>query len=180
MVDTSAGVSAQNYKLEKNFVKLIMRHLNIVPGKSHAAFIVYNTSPAVVSPLDKFTSTSSFISSIDRASYLGGGRRIDRALSSAASQLEDARPSVRKIAFLLTSGEPLDASELVAAQESVRMLEKVGASVYVVAVGSGDNEKQLGRLVREPGDLLRVLTYQQLPLRTQPIAGRITSQRGGF
>lgn len=173
MVDTSTEVSPQNYRTEKHFVKLIARHLNVFPGKSRAAFIVYSSNPAVVSRLDGFTTTSNFMSAVDRASYLGGERRIDRALSSAATLLESARPSVRKVTILLTSGNQLREQEVRTLEGSVRSLRNLGVSTYAIAVGA-----ELKPLVYKPEDVFTAGSYDLLPLQVEPMARHITTDEG--
>ena len=97
MLDSSSHVMPQEFLEQKEFIKLIARYLNITPGKSRGAVIVYSTNASAILSFGGYTTMSEFNAVIDRASPLSGRRRIDRAFQLAGTLFKNARSNVRKV-----------------------------------------------------------------------------------
>ena len=97
MLDSSSRVTPDDFVMEKEFVKLIARYLNITPGKSRGSVIIFSTEARPILPFDGYTDMAGYNSIIDRATQMSGTRRIDRAFGAAATLFQNSRPSVRKV-----------------------------------------------------------------------------------
>lgn len=97
MLDSSSHVMTEEFLKQKEFVKLIARYLNITPGKSRGAVIVYSTEATAILSFGGYTTMSEFNAVIDRATPLSRRRRIDRAFDLANTLFKNARSNVRKV-----------------------------------------------------------------------------------
>ncbi|KAK2561274.1 Collagen alpha-6(VI) chain [Acropora cervicornis] len=173
MLDSSSHVMPQEFLEQKEFVKLIARYLNITPGKSRGAVIVYSTNASAILSFGGYTTMSEFNAVIDRASPLSGRRRIDRAFQLAGTLFKNARSNVRKVAMLLTSGrQSPDGASLSPIMQALRGNDVV---TYVTAVGSESDVP-----VQKPGAMFLVRSYSDLPQQLQSIARNMTAQRAPF
>lgn len=78
--------------------------LNVQPGSSRAALVTYSNTPKVVFSFNDYGSVEMFEKNVDDASFLGGTRRVDKALNEAARLIQQARRDANKIVILLTAG----------------------------------------------------------------------------
>ena len=160
LVDSSDNVTSDSYERQKTFVTQLARSLNIAPGKSRAALITYSTNPLLAFSLEKHDTISEFASAVNSAFYLGGSRRVDKALGAAANILRGARTSVLKIVFLLTAGKRTESSDA-SLGDAMRPLRDLGALTYAVAIGGEPDAQELQQeldgvaQVPAPGDLPR-------------------------
>ena len=178
IVDSSIEVSRENYSKEKDFVKLLAKTLNLAPGQSRAAVIVYSSLARTEVKFDDHSNSTLFDEAVDKLPYLGFLRRMDLGLQKAAAAMKDARPGVPKIAVLLTAGRQSPPSGLL--DESVKPLRKLGAKVFVVAVGSMPDSQELSGIVDQPGDVRRVPNFDGLALQTRPISKYIVNNTGKY
>ena len=178
IVDSSNEVSRENYSKEKGFVKSLAKTLNLTPGKSRAAVIIYSNQASIEVKFDDHANSTSFDEAVDKLPYLGLLRRMDLGLQKAADAMKDARAGVPKVAVLLTAGRQSPPRELL--DESVKPLRKLGAKVFVVAVGSKPDAQELLRIVDQPGDVRRVPNFDGLSSQTKPISKYIVNNTGKF
>lgn len=174
IVDSSLEVNRENYNKEKGFVKTLAKTLNLAPGKSRGSVIIYSN---VASLAIKFSSNSTtFEKAVDDLPYLGSLRRMDLGLQEGAEVMKDARPGVPKVVVLLTAGRQSVSRNLL--PQSVKPLKDLGATVFVVAIGSRPDDQELRPVVEEPDDVLRVSTFDDLVPQTRPIARHIVNNTG--
>lgn len=176
IVDSSNEVSRENYTKEKDFVKSLAKTLNLNPGKSGAAVIIYSSLASIEVKFDGHANSTLFDEAVDKLPYLGLLRRMDLGLQKAADAMKDARAGVQKVAVLLTAGRQSPPRELL--DESVKPLRKLGAKVFVVAVGSKPDGQELLRIVDQPGDVRRVPNFEGLSSQTKPISKYIVNNTG--
>lgn len=77
-------------------------------GKSRGAAVTYGSFPQLVISFDQYHTPSAFEQAIDKSAWIGGKRRIDRALERAASVLAGGRPTSPKLVVLLTNGNQVN------------------------------------------------------------------------
>lgn len=160
LVDSSDGVNPINFHKEKSFVKLLAKSLHVSPGKSRAAVISYSTNSQLEISLDSYNDLPTFERLIDDMDYLGGARRMDKALEEAALVLKGSRPAVHRVVVLLTSGrQPLDALSLA---QSAGKLHSLGAMVYVVSIANDLDAKYFEVLVEDSKYVSHVTTFDLL------------------
>ena len=164
LVDSSDDVTNDAFLREKYFVKQLARSLNIAPGKSRAALLTYSTNPQSSFNLEKYDTIARFEKGVDSVPYIGGTRRIDKALHAAANVLLEARPTALKIVVLLTTGKQTEDSDTKTLEEAVRPLQALGAMLYAVPIGKEPDVQELRQvfddvvLVATPTDLQKHIT----------------------
>ncbi|KAK3745599.1 hypothetical protein QZH41_005840 [Actinostola sp. cb2023] len=174
LVDASTGVSHPDFVTQKLFVKQLARLLNVQPGSSRAALVTYSKNPSIVFSFNDYTSMENFDQSVDRAPYLGGTRRIDNALKTAAQLVQQARSDVPKLVVLLTAGRQGPGATSVS--EAVKPLNKLGARTFIVALGPNPDPRQLLPAVTSSSDLTVVKSYADLRPQAPPLSRHMASE----
>ena len=168
LVDSSHSITKEAFQKEKDFVRSVAKHFNVLAGKSRAAIISYGSSAFAVRQLG---SRTEFEESVGSAPMIGGVRRIDRALQNGARQIYSARPSVPKILVLLTAGKQPPGSPSL--ETSARLLRSLGARPFAIAIGGEPDEKELGSLVERPEDVFKIPSFNMLPAAASSLAKEI-------
>lgn len=172
LLDGSRGVSRENLRHQKQFIKLLANHFGLNPYGPRGSAVIYGQRPLT---LATFTS-SDFNQRVDRASVLRTPRRMDRALEQASRMLSQRGRRGRKIVVLLTAGsQSRDAPSL---DEAIKPLKQLGAQVFVVGIGQQIGTRQIRLAVDRPQDIFKVLSHTNLPSKSQPIAVKIRSKTG--
>ena len=82
-----------------------MQFLNIQPGQSRAAVVIYGSRALSVIGFQNSQNSVRFDSVLTRAPYLGGDRRFDKALDIARNIFGNARENVPKVMLLFMAGK---------------------------------------------------------------------------
>lgn len=167
-----------NYRKEKDFVKSLAYNLNLNPGKTRTAVIIYSSSARQEIGFTDHTSTLLFDRAIDGLPLLGGIRRIDRALIAAGSVLNSARPSASKVVILLTAGRQAQVSGAQSLDQAMEPLRQHRARTFVIAIGQQADKKELGPVVENPRDIFAVSTFDMLRRHSIPIAKDVRNRTG--
>lgn len=170
VLDSSSGVRVTDYKKQKDFVKLLARDLNVSPGRSNAALLVFGKIATEVLSFASNRSLSDFETAVNNSPYLTGKRRIDRALNETVKIMAKARPSATKVVILLTAGNQSSDSGVQSPGEAAIPLLSSGAYIYVVAIGRETNITQLRPVVQEWSHIFRMAFYDDLRRRETSVA----------
>lgn len=173
IMDSSTDVSREDYMKEKDFVKRMARYLNVSPRKSRAAVLTFGSQSTVVVTFDGYGTISGLDQAVDKAAYVGGARRTDRALQAAASLLDDARALVPRLVLLITAGRQSQESGARPPDVAVRPVRANGGKVFAVAIGSGYDPRELRLVVDTPQDIFSLSSFSDLQKREVSIAGGI-------
>lgn len=174
-MDSSRYVSANNYIMEKNFVKLLARLLNLSNNRSRAALYTFGDRPQLQITFDGFEDREAFDAAVNNAPHLQGSRRIDRAFQSAEELLRTkSRASVPKYVVLLTTGTQTRAVDTRSLDVSSRLIRSYGGRVFVVAILTGGyTVRDFYPAVQRSEDAFSVASYADLLPRAPSIASRI-------
>jgi hypothetical protein len=167
-----------SYNKEKDFVKQIAKYLNVKLGGSRAAYISYGDQSRIVFKFNGPRSNVEFEGLVDGAPYVGGQRRMDRALDLATTLLRETRPTSPKIVILLTAGRQSPGVNRRLIDEAADRLRENGAKTYVISIGAGPNKNELTALVDRPTDIIPVRSFNTLRPKAPPIAREIASGTG--
>ena len=178
ILDASYDVSQDDYVTEKTFVKDLARYLNVSPGKSRAAVIIYGRNSNVLFKYDGYGSLAAFENFIDRASPVGGTQRMDLALDDAGHLLTEARRCVPKWVILLTAGRHPDDPRVKSLVEASKPVRDLSDNIYVVAIGNKPDPKELGDVVKDPKDIFPFSTFQSLMPQARLIATAVVDRTG--
>lgn len=147
LLDSSSAVSRANYQKELSFLQKIAGHFEISPRYVRAGIIPYGKTAELAVPLGSQTTNEAINRSINSLPYIGGNKRIDRALKLANQTFSKARPLVPKILVILThEGQLTDPGTDL--RLPVQALRGQGVSVFVIAIGDGVDYSRLNQIVR--------------------------------
>lgn len=169
LMDSSTSVGREGFDKEKNFVKSLAKYFNVSPGKSRAAVIAYSNNARTVVKFTDYQSEEDFNDRLDRQPWVGGGRRIDRALDAAATLMRQARSEVPKILVLVTSGRQTSSPDAKPLEIAGKPLRDMGVKNIVVTVGSEVDRKDLLLVVHSTDDIFGVPLFDDLRYEVQPV-----------
>lgn len=154
VVDSSATVSRHEYEHERKFLQGLAQQLNVSPGKSRASMITYGKNSRIENRFDGYRTSSEFEQIVKEALYMGGPRRIGRALGTADRVLQYSRSQIQTIVVCFISGrEGLAAQPL---EASVKAIRDHGAKLFIVAFGNNHGFKGVDSLVDEQQNIFRI------------------------
>jgi len=104
-MDSSGSISQDDYNKEKEFVKQLANIFDISLGQARAGVIIYDDNPKLIFGFEDELDNRNVSAIIPSLEHLKGRTRIDKALAVAESVFTDARPTVSRIAFILTDGK---------------------------------------------------------------------------
>ena len=167
-MDSSSNVPFDEYRKEKDFVKVLARHLNVSPGNSRAAVVTYGNRAAEVIGFDIQRSVSAFETAVDNSPYINGNRRIDRSLNKSAQIMDNARPLTIKVVVLLTAGKQSSEFGSQSPAQAAKPLRERDVYIYVVTIGLNDIS-ELRPVVQHPSHIFRMVTYDDLKPRSRTV-----------
>ena len=175
LIDSSSDVILDNFGKEKEFVKSVAKFMNADQNKTRVAVISYGSSAieqaSFLSPQDEL------LSGLNQATYVGGRRRMDLAITKAAELLAESRFSVPKVVVLLTAGVNGDGNQRLLANAS-HALRDLGVNTYVVAIGRDADMKELEQIANDQKDIFKVLQFAGLTQTSEFTAKTIVSRAG--
>lgn len=179
LIDSSSGVSQADYKKEKDFVASLAKSLNFGSGKTRVAVILYSDYARQAIRFDVVSNPEFLQSVLDGLQQLRGGRRVDRALTSATQIFRGSRPNVRHILVLLTSGKHTSESAS-PIENAVKQLETLDVERFVVAIGPESSGQDMKPVVERDEDVMYVPTFNSLRSQILRIAEHISKGRVFF
>lgn len=178
LADSSQGVTITDFSNEQSFIKRLTRYLNVLPGKSRAAFISYGDTYKRVVGFSDYTDAKDLDRKIDGAPMLGGRRRIDTALEAADLELRQSNPLSQKLVILITSGLHSPDRDSRSLKDIARQLHRQGVLAFVISVGKDPSAYQLRPIVNFPEDIVVVDSFGRLPQNAAHTARSILERSG--
>lgn len=176
-MDTSSGVDLNDYKIEKGFVQRIAMHLGVFHKKSRAALVAYGANTSVAFGFGGYSSNSEFLRRLNDAPSIGGERRVDRALDTAAVLLLGSRSTMPKAVILLMAGKQSGVVDSIPMKDAARPLHQLGVWVYIIAIGQTDVSK-LQEVTIRPTDIFFARSFSGLYGYIAPVARYIANTSG--
>ena len=176
LIDASQGVSFQQFSDQKGFVKSSVRALLSKLPDSRPAVAVYADTHQFSRRLSDIQLPYEFERALQRAPLLGGARRMDRALEAAAQELSSSTEPSRAAVILLTVGRQSLGER--ALDIAARGIHDLGASLYIVSIGTQPVVGELLPAVHKASDVIRVFNSSQLAGRASKITDQISSEGG--
>lgn len=169
LMDTSSFVTQGNLIYEKDFVKSLAKFLNVSPGSSRAALVLYGTFSITEMRFNDSRSLRDFSDGVDLAQAVGGLRRTDIALKEATNVLAEKRRGVPLVVVLITTGQQSSSVDGIPLDDALKPLENLGALAFVVAIGHNPDTST---------NVLPVPSFNALPSRAYDIAKQIKITSG--
>lgn len=164
-VHSSRSLTPSNYRKEKELVKRVAATLNIAPGRSRIALILYSNFATAAVRLDEEKTLASFDNLVDGFPHERGVTRIDRALKLARSIFDSngvTRRGVPKIFILLTDGKQTMAQDVLTLDEAARPLHERDVKIFVVGMGSNVDVEELKAVALDKEDLFLAPSFDNL------------------
>lgn len=137
--------------------------------------IPYGSFVAPLQSLNTYRSLDEFDRDVDTLQILGGSRRMDEALIAAKNLLQRVKSPARNIIILLTSGRQASGYRGMRLSDSGKDVAALGATVYVVTIGSEPSVQELRSIVADFQNIYPVGTFDYLEREAQPIGKDIIS-----
>ena len=146
LLDSSSVVPQSQYQRELDFLKQIVELFTISPHYVRAGIIPFGDRAELSIPLGHHSNNEAINRSIDSLPYMGGTKRMDRALTLANLTFSQARSLVPKILLIITSGgdEAVPGADL---SSPVRALREQGVTIFVIAIGVSLDYLKLNQIV---------------------------------
>ncbi|XP_043825361.1 collagen alpha-1(XXVIII) chain isoform X2 [Dromiciops gliroides] len=155
VIDSSESVGPENFQIIKDFVKKLVDRVAVDHATARMGLINYSHKVEVVADLRHFSSTDRLKSSVDSMPYLGEGTYTASALHAANAMFQAARPSVRKVALVITDGQA-DPRDEMSLEQEVSKANASSVEVFVIGV------------VRESGPEFQVFRREMELIATDP------------
>lgn len=162
VVDSSDSVGRTNFLKSKEFVKAFVRAFRVSPDKTHVAFIRFGNTAELSIRFGEYANIRDFNRAVDTVGFVGGIKRLDKALVLAARVLPKARPSSKKIAVIISDGKQTQGPGVEPLDFAAQPLHGIGAKVYVIGTGQQVDIPKLQKITQKPGDLFVSKSYDDL------------------
>lgn len=173
VMDSSGSIGKVDYNREKQFVKDLINVFSISPNATRVSTIIYSDFPKLVFDFNSYSDKRSINTGIDNLEYLGNRTRIDKALALGLTVFSKSRPSVPRIAFVLTDGRQTQDYDAKPLDIAVKPLHDLGVYVYVIGIGSHIKKDELYLLARRRQDVFFVDSFEKLLQQTYRIVNQI-------
>ena len=172
-MDSSGSIGRTDYDREKQFVKDLTNVFHVSSNATRVSTIIYSDFPKLIFDFDTYSDKQSINTAIDNLEYLGNRTRIDKALALALTVFTKSRPSVPRIAFVLTDGKQTEDYDAKPLDIAVRPLHDLGVQVYVIGIGSYIEQDELHLLARRREDVFFVSSFEILLQQTYRIVNQV-------
>ena len=169
-MDSSSGVSFQQFEMEKRFVKSMARDFVVSPLGPRAALVSYSATSNTVIGFSGYSSNVDFSRQINNARFMGGKRKIDLALIHTASLFRETGRVGLRIVILLTAGNYYTGPGSRSMSSVMSLVNSLDAHVYVIGIGPFFTKSLFTPMVRGPGDIFWIPSFNDLVPRQSRIA----------
>lgn len=178
LIDGSGSIGPTNFNKLKTFLKGITSQLDVGADKIHVGVEQFSNYPSIEFPLNMHTNEADLSSAVDNINYMSGGTNtgsaIDYMSQQMFSQTSGARPSVPRIAVVITDGKSSSSAATATAADQARQNH---ISLIAVGVGNGVDINELHSIADDPdsSNTFTVNSYDQLNTLTAQIIQKACS-----
>lgn len=162
LVDSSTSVSREQFDMQNQFVRRMVRYFIISSLGPRAAFVTYGSTSYTVIGFSGYSSAADFSFKINNARFVRGTRRIDRALNHAANMFQGTGRVGVRIVILLTAGNYYRGAGASSLSSVMMPLRSLDTHLYVVGIGSQFTPSMFTQMVRGPKDIFQVPSFNDL------------------
>ena len=177
LVDSSEEVETNDFKRQREFVISLAEAFKVSENGIRASVITYGKYSRPSVQFKDSTDFDEFLEAIIRTSQIRGPRRMDKALEMAVRMFRYHRQPAPRTVILFTSGPQATTyvNQLSGAREQ---LEKLGARIYVVAIGPSVVYRQVEGLVNGSSDVIQVSSFMALQSEIHAVGRHVSLQQG--
>ncbi|CAF1224427.1 unnamed protein product [Adineta ricciae] len=183
VLDASGSIGKDNYTLQLNFTRGLLRQLNVGQNKTHVGIINYSTDREVLTWLNQNYALSEKLSQVDRATYYGIGTDTASALKttdtvfSTGNGRRKLEQGVTAVIFVLTDGASDNSSTTI---QAAKILKDKDITLVSVGVGGQVNLAELHAICSSPAaeNYFAMSDYQALQSRIDQFKSKTCSEPG--
>ena len=153
VLDASGSIGFDNYRLQLQFTRDLLRQVNVGPNKTHVAIINYSNDVQTLTQLNRDYTLQQKLLSVDRATYYDSGtntsaglREANRAFSYSQGRRLSSE-GVTPVIFVITDGASNDQKATI---QAASVLKGNGITLISVGVGKGPNLTELYAICTPP------------------------------
>lgn len=133
MIDSSESVGPENFELVKDFVNALVDRVPVSREAGRIGVVLYSHVDMVVVGLQQQSSRDDVKAAVRKMPYLGEGTFTGSAIHRASQLFRASRPGVRKVAVVLTDGQP-DPRDVMQFEETATEAHTEGIEMFVIGV----------------------------------------------
>ena len=176
LVDSSEEVETNDFKRQREFVISLAKAFKVSENGVRASVITYGKYSRPSVQFKDTTDFDKFLRATMRTSQIRGPRRMDKALEMAVRMFRYHQRPAPKTVLLFTSGpRATDGDQLKGPREQ---LEKLGARIYVVAIGPSVVYRQVESLVNSSSDVIQVPSFIALQSKIHAVGRHVSLHQG--
>ncbi|CAF1223867.1 unnamed protein product [Adineta ricciae] len=183
VLDASGSIGKDNYTLQLNFTRGLLRQLNVGQNKTHVGIINYSTDQEVLTWLNQNYALSEKLRQVDRATYYGSGTDTASALKTAdtvfsiANGRRKLEQGVTPVIFVLTDGASDNPPATI---QAAKILKDKDITLVSVGVGGQVNLVELHAICSSPPaeNYFAMSDYQALQSRINQFKSKACSEPG--
>ena len=175
-LDSSRSMQSNHFETQKDFIKLVAKHLHLAPRKSRVGTIVFSDEARSEISLSQFRNYDHFNNLVNKLTFRGGRTRIDKAVEQAALMFAGANSrhvKVPRFFVLLTDGAQTVSPDMVNLNVAVAPLRSAGVKVIAVGIGSSVSYSELVTLAHTNQDVFLVQSFDQLMTAVELVKEKI-------
>lgn len=174
-VDASGSVGRDNYKKQKEFIKILASRYDLV-NSSQAAVIVFSNHASNEIQLGSKKTALSFATAVDNIPYFQAFTRIDLALRLAYDEYISTGSSngTERLVILLTDGKQTRNDFMTPAyvpiEETVQLLRSKAARMFAVGIGHSVDVTEMRIVTEQEDDIFLATEFNDLVAKADLIA----------
>jgi collagen type VI alpha len=170
LLDSSGSVTTRNFVKQLQFIEGFAKQYVIGPANIQIGVATFSTHVTESIRLDKYHTTSSFISGLPGVHYDGGLTYTEDALKFARLQAfaHGGRPNVPKVVVVLTDGRSYSHTNTVT---QANLLKKIpGIKVISIGIGTSIFKSELLAIATDSAHMFTVAGFDSLAAIKSEIA----------
>lgn len=176
LLDSSDDVDTNDFKRQREFVISLAKAFKVSENGVRASVIAYGKDSRPSVQFKDSADFDEFLKATVRTSRFNGPRRMDKALEMADRMFGYHQPPAPRAVLLFTSGpQATDVDQLKGAREQ---LEKLGARIYVVAIGPSVVYRKVQEQMNSSSDVIQVPSFIALQSKIHTVGRHISLQQG--
>ena len=176
LVDSSGSYGPSNFQKQLDFVREIVKGMNIMPTANRVSLITFANAAKVQFHLDDFDTKQETLDGLS-VTYSGGSTNTAAGLQAMVNEFNTkGRTNIPKICIVLTDGVSDSTNETVK-QASVARL--AGVTILVIPVGTQASADEISSIVSNPSNknIINVTSYDNYSTAIEPLQAALCNQK---
>ncbi|XP_071096333.1 uncharacterized protein [Haliotis cracherodii] len=159
VLDCSASLGPVNFKCQLNFLKDVIRDLDVASDRIRVGLVPYTESVFESFGLTRFENKKDILERIDQIKFKSGLTRTDLALKMMRELFQSSRPGVQKVCLVITDGKSHDVNLTL---REARKAQQDNIDIYTIGVGYDVDVEELKSIASSDKNVHTVSDYMTL------------------